>query len=124
MNVEFFENRQWTNFLRSLDEGPNIVRFRSIKDLDTCRSLVSYYNVRSKTTRIHVYAYRQQMVVNFLKVRKDTPADSLTADEAILLERLRSTPLPDLPSDFMSGFHTAEARKRAEAMLLVKKTEE
>ena len=95
MNLDFFKNRQWSNFLRSLDEGPNIVRFSNIKDLDTCRSLVSYFNVRSKTTRIRVHAYREQLVVNFFKMRKGSPQDRLTADEAILLERLRCTPLSE-----------------------------
>lgn len=124
MNIEFLENRQWSKLLESLDEGPNIIMFKSVEDMNSCRSVASYLNMKSKTTRISCSLHKPQLIGNFFKGPKGAPKGGMTKRDAFLLESARYLPAAAFTDSFLSGFETEDGRRRARLMLTRKQGEE
>jgi len=117
MNKDFLENRQWVKLLESLNDGPNIIIFKSLADMDSCRSTASYLNMRSKDTKITSILHRKQLVGNFFKGPKGKAEDCMTQKDAILLETARYLPVEAFTDNFFDGFETEDGRRRAKILL-------
>lgn len=124
MNNKYLKKRQWTKLLESLDDGPNVIVFESIRDMESCRSIASYMNMRSEDTVIRVNLHKQQLVGNFFKAPKQKSGEPMTQKDAILLESARYLPPEAFTDSYFSQFETNEGRRCAKLLLNTKLGEE
>lgn len=124
MNNKYLKKRQWTKLLESLDDGPNVIVFESIRDMESCRSTASYINMRSEDTVIRVNLHKQQLVGNFFKMPKQKSGEPMTQKDAILLESARYLPPEAFTDSYFSKFETNEGRRCAKLLLNTKLGEE
>ena len=124
MNREYLEKKQWTKLLESLDDGPNIIVFESIRDMESCRSIASYINMRSEDTVIRSSLHKKQLIGNFFKAPKPKPGECMTQRDAFLLESARYLPPDAFTESYFDGFETDEGRRKAKILLRTKKGEE
>lgn len=120
MNNKYLKKRQWTKLLESLDDGPNVIVFESIRDMESCRSIASYMNMRSEDTVIRVNLHKQQLVGNFFKAPKQKSGEPMTQKDAILLESARYLPPEAFTDSYFSKFETNEGRRCAKLLLNTK----
>ncbi len=116
MNQEFLESKQWVKLLESLDDGPNIIIFKSISDMLSCRSTATYLNARSEDVKITSVLHRKQLVGNFFKGPKKIE-DCMTQKDAVLLESSRFMPPEAFTKKFFAKFETEDGRRRAKILL-------
>lgn len=121
MNREYLDKRKWTKLLESLDDGPNIIVFKSIRDMESCRSTASYLNMRSKDTVIRTSLHKKQLVGNFFVAPKKESEECMTQRDAFLLESARYLPLEAFTESYFAGFETKEGRRMATVLLNTKK---
>lgn len=124
MNREYLDKKQWTKLLESLDDGPNIIVFKSIRDMESCRSTASYLNMRSKDTVIRTSLHKKQLVGNFFVAPKKESEECMTQHDALLLESARYLPpeafTESYTESYLAGFDTKEGRRMATVLLNTK----
>ena len=120
MNYKYLKKRQWTKLLESLDDGPNVIVFENIRDMESCRSIASYLNMRSEDTVIRVNLHKPQLVGNFFKMPKQQSGEPMTQTDAILLESARYLPPEAYTDSYFSQFETNEGRRCAKLLLNTK----